>query len=112
MKTIDANNLKHMLSSESKPTLVNTLPADSFEETRIPRSINIPQDQQDFAERVEQAIGSRDEPVVVYCASRQCDSSTKAAHKLEEAGFSQVYDFEAGTQGWEGSGEKLQTGGA
>ena len=106
MKPIDADALRKMLASEPHPTLVNTLPKEHFAQTRIPGSINIPQDHDDFVMRVEKAAA--DEPVVVYCASHECDLSTKAPQKLAEGGFSHVYDFEGGARGWQEAGEKLQ----
>jgi rhodanese-related sulfurtransferase len=108
MKPIDARQLKKMLKDDPHPTVINTLPEEHFSATRIPDSINIPQDDENFVRRVEEAVGDHEEPVVVYCASPECDSSTKAAHKLEDAGFSQVYEFEAGAKGWQEAGEKLQ----
>ena len=61
----------------------------------------------DFPQRVENNVGGKDQPVVVYCASHECDSSTKAAQELESAGFSNVYDFEGGAKEWEESGERF-----
>ena len=103
MKTITANELKRMLHDDV--LLVNTLSEDNFERTRIEGAINIPQDSPDFVRRVEDAAGGR--AVVVYCANQQCDSSTKAAQKLEAAGFANAYDFAPGAKGWEEAGEKL-----
>jgi len=100
MKTISAHELKDMLDSDHPPLVVNTLPSESFTKTHIPRSINIPQDDQDFVERVAVANGGRTQPVVVYCANEHCDSSEKAAKKLAVAGFSDIYRFEAGAEGW------------
>lgn len=40
--------------------------------------------------------------------AQQCDSSTKAAKRLDAAGFESVYDFEAGAKGWQEAGEKLE----
>jgi rhodanese-related sulfurtransferase len=108
MKAIDAKELKKLMGKQPHPPLVNTLPRDSFEKTHIPESVNIPEDQDDFVQRVEVAAGGRDQPVIVYCASRECDSSEHAAEKLEQAGFSQVYDFESGAKGWQEAGERLQ----
>jgi rhodanese-related sulfurtransferase len=95
--------------TKSDVTLVNTLGADSFEQTRIPGAVNIPLTDNDFAARVEQEIGGKDKPVVVYCANQQCDSSEKAAQKLEEAGFTAVTDFAGGFAAWkEEAGELVE----
>lgn len=96
-----------MLGQDRHPKLINTLPEESFAETRLPKSVNIPLDRDDFVDRVEKEIGARNQPVVVYCASADCDSSSKAAHKLEEAGFTNVMEFEGGAKGWQEAGEQL-----
>jgi rhodanese-related sulfurtransferase len=101
MKTITASELKELLDKNGDVALVNTLGTESFEKTRIPGAVNIPLSDNDFAARVEQEAGGKDKPVVVYCASQQCDSSEKAAKKLEEAGFTAVTDFAGGFAAWQ-----------
>jgi rhodanese-related sulfurtransferase len=101
MKTIDATKLKALLDGNEDVLLVNTLKADSFEKTRIPGAINIPLDDEDFVARVEEHAGGKDKPVVVYCASLECNSSEKAAEKLENAGFTAVTDFAGGFKAWQ-----------
>ena len=101
MKTITTDELKAQCGKQGGPTLVNTLAADAFEKTKIPGAINIPLESSDFAARVEQAAGGKDKPVVVYCASRQCNSSEKAADKLEAAGFTAVSRYTDGAAAWQ-----------
>lgn len=107
MKSIQTDELKTLMSREDDLTLINTLDAKHFNETRIPGSINVPQSEDGFAEKVEQAVGGKSQPVVVYCASQECNSSTQAAEKLDDAGFSQVIDYEPGAKGWQESGESI-----
>lgn len=101
MKTIDTSELKTLLEKNDDVLLVNTLSADSFEKTRIPQAVNIPLEESDFVKRVEKQAGGKDKPVVVYCASQQCNSSEKAAEKLENAGFTQIIDFAGGFKAWQ-----------
>jgi rhodanese-related sulfurtransferase len=101
MKTIETNELKALLDGNEDVLLVNTLNSDSFEKTRIPGAVNIPLEDQDFVARVEKQAGGKDKPVVVYCASQQCNSSEKAAEKLEHAGFTAVTDFAGGFKAWQ-----------
>jgi rhodanese-related sulfurtransferase len=107
MKTLSAQELKAKRRRGDKFTLVNTLSAEAFRHTRLPEAINVPLEGGDFPQRVENNVGGKEEPVVVYCASQECDSSTKAARELESAGFSEVYEFEGGAKEWEASGEKF-----
>jgi rhodanese-related sulfurtransferase len=101
MKTITTDDLKALKGQNGDLTLVNTLAADAFEKTKIPGAINVPLDGGEFAARVERATGGKDKPVVVYCASQQCDSSEKAAKKLEAAGFTAVSRYTGGAAAWQ-----------
>lgn len=110
MKTITTSELKAQCGKHEGPTLINTLAADEFETTKIPGAINVPLESSDFTARVEQAVGGKDQPVVVYCASRQCNSSEKAAQKLEAAGFTAVTRYTDGAAGWKGEASAVPAG--
>ena len=110
MKALTTEELREMQRQDYPPIIINTLSPEDFKHTHIPESINIPQTADDFVEQAEQAAGGKDQPVVVYCASKQCDSSPKAAKKLEDAGFQQVYDYEGGAKAWQDAGEVLIAG--
>jgi rhodanese-related sulfurtransferase len=110
MKTITTDQLKDLRDKDENVTLVNTLAADSFEKTRIPGAVNIPLDSSDFTTRVEQEAGGKDKPIVVYCASQQCNSSEKAAKKLEDAGFTAVSRYTGGAAAWQKEAEEVQVG--
>lgn len=107
MKTLSVQELKDRKQRGENFPLINTLSAEDFGKTKIPDSTNVPLESGDFVSRVEAAAGGKDQPVVVYCASEECQSSTKAAKKLEEAGFTEVYDFEGGAKAWREAGEPL-----
>jgi rhodanese-related sulfurtransferase len=107
MKNITTEELAAKKDRGEQFTFVNTLDAKDFAKSHIPDSINVPQSAPDFAQRVEQAAGGKDQPVVVYCASSQCDSSAKAAEKLEAAGFTNVTKYEEGAEGWHDAGKEL-----
>lgn len=101
MKPITRDDLKTMNETEHEDfVLINVLPRDKFNQQHIRTSINIPVDDDDFEEKVESVAGSKDRKIVVYCANFECDASPKAAKKLEDAGFTQVYDYEGGTKDW------------
>src|SRR5688572_31920146 len=110
MKTITTDNLKALTNQNGDLTLVNTLAAEAFQKTKIPGAINVPLESDDFAARVEQAAGDKNKPVVVYCASQQCNSSEKAARKLEAAGFTDVSRYTDGAAGWQQESEEVASG--
>lgn len=101
MLKIDARQLHGMIEQRDDFLLVNTLPTDSFDATQIEGAVNIPQERDDFVDQVTKRMNDKKKPVVVYCANEACDSSVRAAEKLEDAGFEQVLEFTAGAKGWE-----------
>jgi len=107
MQSLETTQLERMIDNNEDFLLVNTLSEEDFAQTEIPGSVNIPQNDADFADNVESTAGGKDKPIVVYCASQQCQSSTKAAEKLERAGFETVYDYEGGAKAWTESGNVL-----
>ena len=101
MQTIDQDVFEAKRNSIRDVTVINTLPPEDFENTKIPGTLNISADQKDFVERVEAAVMKNHKAeIVVYCASQACDSSTKAAARLEQAGFEKVFDYEGGYEDW------------
>ena len=110
MKTITTEDLKALKGQNGHLTLVNTLAADAFPKTKIPGAINVPLESDDFAARVEKEAGGKDKPVVVYCASQQCNSSEKAACKLESAGFTAVSRYTGGAAAWQQETEEVPSG--
>jgi len=101
MKSISRDDLKQMNETEHEDfVLINVLSREAFNREHIRTSINIPVDEPSFLEQVEALAGSKDRKIVVYCANFDCDASPKAAKKLEDAGFTEVYDYEGGTKDW------------
>jgi rhodanese-related sulfurtransferase len=93
-----------MINHGKKFALINTLSPEQFRVTRIPGSENVPLEDEEFVEKVGQCAGSKANAVVVYCADSECDSSSKAAARLEEAGFTSVYDYTGGAKSWQANG--------
>ncbi|WP_153558501.1 rhodanese-like domain-containing protein [Roseimaritima sediminicola] len=106
MKTVTTERLQTLIEENKDFLLVNTLDPEDFAKTRIQGAINIPVSQDDFVDNVVRAAGSKQKLIIVYCASRQCDSSTKAAKRLDEAGVN-VADFEGGAAAWQEAGQPL-----
>lgn len=101
MQSITRDDLKRMNEQQHEDfVLINVLPRDAFVERHIRTSINVPGGDDDFVETVERVVGGKDRKIVVYCANFDCDASPKAGRRLEDAGFTQVYDYEGGTEDW------------
>ena len=101
MQTITHRELKNMNGQEKKDfVLINVLPREYFKKQHIRTSINIPVDSDNFTDQVEGVAGDKQRDIVVYCADFECDASTKAAEKLENAGFTHIFDYEGGIKDW------------
>lgn len=108
MQRIQAAELEQRMARDDAPTVIDVLPEDSFRNQHLPGSVNAPVSRDDFLRRVETLVNGKDDPVVVYCANEECDASPKAAALLEEAGYTDVADFEGGLKEWEDSGRPLE----
>jgi rhodanese-related sulfurtransferase len=73
-------------------------PREQFNQQHIRTSIDIPLEDQDVTETVARVAGDRYRGVVAHCASAHCDTPPKAAKKLDNAGFSNAFDYEGGTE--------------
>lgn len=110
MQRIDTEKLTQMRDQNKALPIINVLSQEKFSHRHIPGSENIPLSEDDFVEKVEQSAGGRDQPVVVYCASEDCEASEKASEKLDQAGFREVYDYVGGMRAWQDAGQPVQAG--
>lgn len=108
MKKTSAKRVKEMLDRNEGVRLINVLPEEQFRKKHIPGSDSAPLGDDRFLERVEELAGDKSSKVVVYCASTECDASSKATRRLESAGFQDVADLEGGVQEWEDAGYALE----
>ena len=107
MQTISREQLRQMLDDNRKLVLIETLPEESFRKEHLPGAVNVPVDDPKFEKKVHDAIPEKDSDVVVYCADKACPASPKAAHKLEQLGFTSVFDYENGKADWKDAGLEL-----
>lgn len=96
---------------DGRTLIVNVLPEDQFNAKRIPGSVNAPVDTPGFEERIRELAPDPNQTVIVHCSGLTCQSSTRAARKLEALGYEEVYDFKAGLEGWAAAGEDFESGG-
>lgn len=106
--TISTQQLKNKLDAEEGTLLVDVLSENSFESLHIPGAINVPYEA-GFVEKLEDVADiSKDDEVIVYCASEECQASVNAASALEKAGYTNVIHYAGGLAGWQEAGNKLK----
>lgn len=102
MKKIGRDQLKQKIDAGEEFVLIETLSAASYQSWHLPGAINIPKTE--IGDRAENLIPDKSAMVVTYCASPACTASTIAADKLEEMGYTNVYEYEGGKSDWEEAG--------
>lgn len=107
VRNIDANEVER-LKEKDNVVLVNVLSEESFRSKHIPGSINIPNESVDFEEQMRRQVPSKQSRVIVHCSDPDCQASPTAAKRLEEIGYEDVMDFEAGLQGWREAGNEFE----
>lgn len=100
MKTLTRDQLKNMLDRRDDILVINVLDRDQFAKSHIPGSVNIPLEEGEFLERVEELVPNKDKRIITYCASFKCLASTEAAKKLDTGGYKAVFDYKGGIQDW------------
>jgi len=100
--------LKEKLDSGDPITVVDVLSGDSYLESHIPGSINIPA--RHLREQAPEKIPDREAEVVVYCANPSCTASDGAADALRDMGYTRVSDYRGGKEHWREGGLPLESG--
>ena len=104
---ITKDKLKDKLEKEDDINLVEVLSPEDYEKEHIKGAINMPVR---TVGREARKQFDMDEEIIVYCASPSCSASLTAAQKLEDMGFTHVYDFHGGKTVWKEAGFPMETG--
>jgi len=104
MKTITKDELKKKLDNEDVK-LIEVLDKEAYKKSHIKGAINIPLKR--IGTIAKQNYSTKDE-IVVYCADYDCTASPKAAKKLDNLGFKNVYDYEGGKKEWKEAGLPME----
>jgi len=108
MRHINTQELREKKERNQDFLLLNALPEESFRKEHIPGSENVPYDDDNLVEKVENLAGSKEKEIVVYCANEECSASTKAVEKLDKAGFTNVVEYDGGTESWKEADYKIE----
>jgi rhodanese-related sulfurtransferase len=106
MRRITREELRGALDNGAKVTLVEALPEKYWRDGHLPGAIQI--DHTEVAEKAGELLPDKGARVVVYCASTECQNSTKAARTLEALGYTDVYEYVEGKKDWVEAGLPLE----
>jgi len=98
MKRITREELRDRLILRDDVVLVEALPEKYWNESHLPGSIQM--DYLEVRDRAHELLPDKEAQVVVYCASTECQNSSKASRTLEELGYENVHEYVEGKQHW------------
>ncbi len=96
VQTIDVNTYSEKLKTTYNPQLLDVRTPEEFSVDQIESAVNINWNGDDFEKKV--ASYDKSKPIFVYC--KVGGRSAKAATKLAELGFKEIYNLEGGIMKW------------
>lgn len=105
---ISKEKLFEMMENKEKFKLVEVLDEESYAKGHLPFAVSIPVNK--LEEKAAELLPDKNETIVVYCSSFICTASTGAARKLQQMGYTNVFDYKGGKEDWEKAGLPLVTG--
>lgn len=103
MQTVSRQEAKELIETRQDLMVVETLEEEYFRKFHLPGARNVPFSN-GFDEQIQSVAPDKAAPILVYCQDSDCESSAKAARRLVELGYSEVYDYEAGKVDWQEAG--------
>ncbi|TGD57975.1 rhodanese-like domain-containing protein [Flavobacterium humi] len=100
VQTIEAKDFAEKLKSSDHPQLLDVRTPEEYTAEHIENAANVNWNGDDFAAKAEKY--DKTKPVFVYC--KVGGRSAQAAHKLQELGFTKVYNLDGGIMKWNASG--------
>lgn len=99
-KNIKPEEFAQKINSTSQPQILDVRSPKEYSDQHLDNAVNINWNGDDFDKKVAELDKSK--PVFVYCLSG--GRSNKAATKLAELGFKEVYEMDGGIVKWNASG--------
>jgi len=98
VRQISREELRNKLILRESLALVEALPEKYWRDSHLPGAIQM--DYTEVAEKAHNLLPDKEAKIVVYCASTECQNSSKAARTLEDLGYKDVNEYAQGKQHW------------
>jgi len=105
-QSISVNDFDKKLTTIPNVQLVDVRTPEEYANGHLKNSVNINYNADDFEEQVGKLDKSK--PVLVYCLSG--GRSSNAAVKMQEMGFSEIYNLDGGIMKWSRAGKPIVQG--
>ena len=106
---ITTDDLKKKIDTKEDFVLVEVLGPETFAEFHLPGAVNVPVDDT-FEEHLQKVVPDKNRPVVVYCRDIECHASAKATHRMEILGYTNLFEYHQGKDGWKAKGLPVEEG--
>ncbi|MBZ9761682.1 rhodanese-like domain-containing protein [Mesorhizobium sp. CA8] len=107
MQLISADGIKSRLDAGQRLLLVDTRLPEYFAEGHIPGAILGTSDT--ILERAPTLLPDKMADIAVYCGSADCKRSLRAAERLENLGYKNVFRYVEGLEDWASHGFAVTT---
>ena len=90
-------------------TLVEALPERYYRDAHLPGALQINHDEVDA--KASTLLPDKSARIVVYCSNSACANSGKAALRLQQLGYTNVFKYADGKQDWVEAGLAVEKSG-
>ncbi len=108
VRRITREDLLEKIEGGEPIVIVEALGASYYESAHLPGAVNLPHDR--VEELASEVLPDKDAEVVVYCSNLACQNSVIASRRLEELGYTNVFEYEEGKQDWIDGGYPTESG--
>ena len=109
MQTVNREQLKKMMDKDKTMILAEVLPLKNYHKYHIAGAVSLPLNER-FEDQFQKIIPDKNRSVVLYCSNSGCQASEEASRRVEEAGYTNVYDYKDGKEDWKEAGLPVETG--
>ena len=104
IKNENVAKLEELIKS-GKYTVINVRTKEEYDAGHIKGALNFDYYNDDFEEKIEEALKDKDKPYIVYCRSGM--RSLYSAEILEELGYTNVTNMKGGFLAWQSAGKPV-----
>lgn len=104
IQVITPEEMLSLIESGKADQLIDVRTPEEFFEGHLKNAQNICVSEDDFEDKIR--LLDKSKPVYIYCRSGA--RSADAANKLEEMGFTKIYDMQGGIQLWQQEGMDVE----
>lgn len=109
IRIVHLEETRNLMAGGAK--VLDARPEEEFAEGHIPGAMLF--DYYELGRYMEEVLPllSREERIVVYCSGRECDDAELLARELYTLGFTRLYVYKGGYEGWLDSGLPVEKDG-